>query len=66
MQSQVFSLHFLTFCEGLSFRSYPASQRAARATRAGLDENRLYGISDGADIYMRRWQQYARGLKRIG
>jgi hypothetical protein len=23
-------------------------------------------ITDGADIYVRRWQRYSKGLKRIG
>ena len=37
----------------------------ARAVRA-LDEKAARAIADGADIYVRRWQQYAKGLKRIG
>jgi len=36
----------------------------ARAVRA-LDEKAAQAIADGADIYVRRWQQYAKGLKRI-
>jgi carbonic anhydrase/acetyltransferase-like protein (isoleucine patch superfamily) len=37
----------------------------ARAIRT-LDEKAAAMIRDGADIYVRRWQQYAKGLKRIG
>ncbi|HET7020803.1 MAG TPA: gamma carbonic anhydrase family protein [Xanthobacteraceae bacterium] len=37
----------------------------ARVIRA-LDEKTTRAIADGADIYVRRWQQYAKGLKRIG
>jgi carbonic anhydrase/acetyltransferase-like protein (isoleucine patch superfamily) len=37
----------------------------ARAVRA-LDDKAREGIARGADIYVRRWQQYAKGLKRIG
>jgi len=37
----------------------------ARAIRT-LDDKAAALIRDGADIYVRRWQQYAKGLKRIG
>jgi carbonic anhydrase/acetyltransferase-like protein (isoleucine patch superfamily) len=37
----------------------------ARAVRT-LDAAAAQQIAAGADIYVRRWQQYARGLKRIG
>ena len=37
----------------------------ARALRT-LDENAAQAITNGADIYVQRWQQYAKGLKRIG
>ena len=37
----------------------------ARAIRT-LDEKAVKMIADGADIYVRRWQRYAKGLKRIG
>jgi carbonic anhydrase/acetyltransferase-like protein (isoleucine patch superfamily) len=37
----------------------------ARAIRT-LDDKAAEMIRDGADIYVRRWQQYAKGLKRIG
>jgi carbonic anhydrase/acetyltransferase-like protein (isoleucine patch superfamily) len=37
----------------------------ARAIRT-LDESAVKQIAAGADIYVRRWQQYAKGLKRIG
>jgi hypothetical protein len=31
-----------------------------------LDDDAREAIARGADIYVRRWQQYAKGLKRIG
>jgi carbonic anhydrase/acetyltransferase-like protein (isoleucine patch superfamily) len=37
----------------------------ARAVRT-LDDKAVAMIAGGADVYVRRWQQYARGLKRIG
>jgi carbonic anhydrase/acetyltransferase-like protein (isoleucine patch superfamily) len=37
----------------------------ARAIRT-LDDKAAEMIRGGADIYVRRWQQYAKGLKRIG
>ena len=37
----------------------------ARAIRT-LDEKATAMIARGADIYVQRWQQYAKGLKRIG
>ena len=37
----------------------------ARVLRS-LDEKAVEGIARGADIYVRRWQQYTKGLKRIG
>jgi carbonic anhydrase/acetyltransferase-like protein (isoleucine patch superfamily) len=37
----------------------------ARAIRT-LDEKAAEMIRGGADIYVRRWNQYAKGLKRIG
>jgi carbonic anhydrase/acetyltransferase-like protein (isoleucine patch superfamily) len=37
----------------------------ARAVR-GLDEKAARAIAQDADLYVRRWQQYAKGLKRIG
>src|SRR5262245_5922037 len=37
----------------------------ARALRT-LDEKAAQAITRGADIYVERWQQYAKGLKRIG
>ncbi len=37
----------------------------ARAVRA-LDQAAAQAIRGGADIYVRRWQQYAKGLRRIG
>lgn len=36
----------------------------ARVIRA-IDEEAMRMIAEGADIYVRRWQQYAKGLKRI-
>ena len=37
----------------------------ARVIRT-IDEKAISMIRDGADIYVRRWKQYAKGLKRIG
>jgi carbonic anhydrase/acetyltransferase-like protein (isoleucine patch superfamily) len=37
----------------------------ARAIRT-LDEKAVKMIAEGADIYVRRWQRYIKGLKRIG
>ena len=37
----------------------------ARAVRT-LDDKAREAIARGADIYVRRWQQYAKGLKRVG
>jgi carbonic anhydrase/acetyltransferase-like protein (isoleucine patch superfamily) len=37
----------------------------ARAIRT-LDDKAKQAIARGADIYVRRWQLYAKGLKRIG
>jgi carbonic anhydrase/acetyltransferase-like protein (isoleucine patch superfamily) len=37
----------------------------ARAIRT-LDEAAIKGIAGGAEIYVRRFKQYAKGLKRIG
>jgi hypothetical protein len=37
----------------------------ARAVRK-VDEAGRAAIRSGADIYVRRWQQYAKGLRRIG
>ena len=37
----------------------------ARAIRT-IDDKAKDAIARGADIYVRRWQQYAKGLKRIG
>ena len=37
----------------------------ARAIRT-LDDKATDMIARGADIYVKRWQQYAKGLKRIG
>ena len=37
----------------------------ARVLRT-LDEKAAQAIARDADIYVRRWQQYAKGLKRIG
>ena len=36
----------------------------ARAIRT-LDEKAIAMIRGGADIYVKRWKQYAKGLKRI-
>lgn len=37
----------------------------ARVVRS-LDETAAKMIAEGADIYVRRWQQYAKGLRQIG
>jgi carbonic anhydrase/acetyltransferase-like protein (isoleucine patch superfamily) len=37
----------------------------ARAIRT-LDEKAIAGIRRGADHYVKRWKQYAKGLKKIG
>ena len=37
----------------------------ARVIRT-LDDKAVTMIRGGADIYVRRWQQYAKGLKRVG
>jgi carbonic anhydrase/acetyltransferase-like protein (isoleucine patch superfamily) len=37
----------------------------ARAIRT-IDDKAIKMIANGADIYVKRWQQYAKGLKRIG
>jgi carbonic anhydrase/acetyltransferase-like protein (isoleucine patch superfamily) len=37
----------------------------ARAIRT-IDDKTTAMIAAGADIYVQRWQQYAKGLKRIG
>ena len=37
----------------------------ARALRT-LDEKAAQAITRDADIYVQRWQQYAKGLKRVG
>ena len=37
----------------------------ARVIRS-LDEKAAKMIAEGSDIYVKRWQQYAKGLKRIG
>jgi carbonic anhydrase/acetyltransferase-like protein (isoleucine patch superfamily) len=37
----------------------------ARVIRS-LDEKAAKEIAAGADIYVRRWRQYAKGLKRVG
>jgi carbonic anhydrase/acetyltransferase-like protein (isoleucine patch superfamily) len=37
----------------------------ARVVRA-LDEKAMQGIARAADSYVKRWQRYAKGLKRVG
>ncbi len=37
----------------------------ARAVRS-IDDRAKAMIAGGADVYVRRWQQYAKGLRRIG
>jgi hypothetical protein len=31
-----------------------------------LDDKAARAIANGADIYVRRWQHYAKALKRVG
>ncbi len=52
--------------EGKSFPDHSLIVGApARATRT-LDEKAAAQIAAGADVYVRRWKRYAKGLKRIG
>jgi carbonic anhydrase/acetyltransferase-like protein (isoleucine patch superfamily) len=52
--------------EGKEFPDYSLIVGApARAIRT-LDETAAQAITAAADVYVRRWQRYARGLKRIG
>ena len=37
----------------------------ARVVRT-LDDKTKAMIRDGADVYVQRWKQYAKGLKRVG
>jgi carbonic anhydrase/acetyltransferase-like protein (isoleucine patch superfamily) len=50
-------------------KSFPAGSlivgAPARAVRA-LDDAAIKGIAAGADIYVRRFKQYAKGLKPVG
>jgi carbonic anhydrase/acetyltransferase-like protein (isoleucine patch superfamily) len=52
--------------EGNSFPDHSLIVGApARAVRS-LDDKAAAQIAAGADIYVRRWKRYAKGLKRIG
>jgi carbonic anhydrase/acetyltransferase-like protein (isoleucine patch superfamily) len=52
--------------EGKSFPDHSLIVGApARATRT-LDDKAAGQIANGADIYVRRWKRYAKGLKRVG
>ena len=52
--------------EGKSFPDHSLIVGApARATRT-LDDKAAGQIANGADIYVRRWNRYAKGLKRVG
>ena len=44
--------------------AHSATANAAKAVREVDDKMRAM-IARGADVYMRRWKQYAAGLKRI-
>ena len=52
--------------EGKEFRGQFADRRRARARGPHARRQGEEAIARGADIYVRRWQQYAKGLKRVG
>jgi carbonic anhydrase/acetyltransferase-like protein (isoleucine patch superfamily) len=51
--------------EGKSFPDNSLIVGAPARSIRTLDEKAIAMIRAGADIYVRRWQQYAKGLKRI-
>jgi len=52
--------------EGKSFADNSLIVGAPARVIRTLDEKAASTIRAGADIYVRRWQQYTKGLKRIG
>ena len=45
--------------------SYSACRRTGARHRHTMDERISKMIREGADIYVRRWKRYTKGLKRI-
>ena len=52
--------------EGKAFEDNSLIVGAPARVIRSLDEKAQTMIRNGADIYVRRWQQYAKGLKRLG
>ncbi|HEY6992163.1 MAG TPA: gamma carbonic anhydrase family protein [Xanthobacteraceae bacterium] len=52
--------------EGKEFPDHSLIVGAPARTVRTLDHAAAQAIRHGADIYVRRWRQYAKGLKRIG
>ena len=52
--------------EGKTFPDYSLIVGAPARVLRALDESAARMIADAADIYVKRWQRYAKGLKRIG
>ena len=52
--------------EGKTFPDHSLIVGAPARVVRTLDEKAAAMIRGGADIYVRRWQQYAKGLKRVG
>jgi carbonic anhydrase/acetyltransferase-like protein (isoleucine patch superfamily) len=52
--------------EGKTFPDYSLIVGAPARVHRTLDERAAQMIAGAADIYVKRWQRYAKGLKRIG
>jgi carbonic anhydrase/acetyltransferase-like protein (isoleucine patch superfamily) len=52
--------------EGKSFPDHSLIVGAPARVSRTLDDKAAAQIAAGADIYVRRWKRYAKGLKRIG
>ena len=52
--------------EGKAFPDYSLIVGAPARVHRTLDEKAAQMIAGAADIYVKRWQRYAKGLKRIG